>query len=251
MANIRVDSTVEVFDGQALTFRSPVDISQVTGLKVYYPKGDTTASKVFQFADAHGQNIGNLNLFASNVIVKVILDTASLLAYVQNADTNAYLEGKFTQLTNLANEKEIFKAHYGTTKSAEIEAAYQAGKFCVCVSANGKVLYTLYHRLVATQHFFFSPSAGVVACKSDVWSEDETAAQLIGSPTVAEMNAAIAAIPTPDVSGQIGAHNTSNVAHNDMRVAINAKAPMYTYGTDDLTAGSSPLESGKLYFVYE
>ena len=28
-------------------------------------------------------------------------------------------------------------------------------------------------------------------------------------------------------------------------------APAYTYGTEDLTAGTSPLESGKLYFVYE
>lgn len=29
------------------------------------------------------------------------------------------------------------------------------------------------------------------------------------------------------------------------------KAPAYTYGTTDLTAGTSPLEEGKLYFVYE
>ena len=28
-------------------------------------------------------------------------------------------------------------------------------------------------------------------------------------------------------------------------------APAYTYGTSDLTAGSSSLETGKLYFVYE
>lgn len=28
-------------------------------------------------------------------------------------------------------------------------------------------------------------------------------------------------------------------------------APSYTYGTEDLTAGTSPLETGKLYFVYE
>lgn len=28
-------------------------------------------------------------------------------------------------------------------------------------------------------------------------------------------------------------------------------ATMFTYGTSDLTAGSSPLETGKLYFVYE
>lgn len=28
-------------------------------------------------------------------------------------------------------------------------------------------------------------------------------------------------------------------------------APAYTYGTEDLEAGTSPLETGKLYFVYE
>ena len=29
------------------------------------------------------------------------------------------------------------------------------------------------------------------------------------------------------------------------------KAPAYTYSTADITAGSSELETGKLYFVYE
>lgn len=28
-------------------------------------------------------------------------------------------------------------------------------------------------------------------------------------------------------------------------------APAYSYGTEDLTAGTSPLETGRLYFVYE
>lgn len=28
-------------------------------------------------------------------------------------------------------------------------------------------------------------------------------------------------------------------------------APAYTYGTEELTEGVSPLETGKLYFVYE
>lgn len=76
---------------------------------------------------------------------------------------------------------------------------------------------------------------------------------------------AINAIPTPDVSGQISAHNTSSSAHSDIRTAVsnaataaanaqtaaNSKAPMYTYGTEDLTAGSSPLATGVLHFVYE
>ena len=94
MANIRVDSPITIFDGQALAFRSPADCSQVTGLIVYYPENGSTTYKVFQFADAHGNNIGDLDLFAADVVVKVILDTDSSLAFVQNADTNAYLEGR-------------------------------------------------------------------------------------------------------------------------------------------------------------
>ena len=38
---------------------------------------------------------------------------------------------------------------------------------------------------------------------------------------------------------------------NNALAAADSKAPMYTYSTTDLTAGSSPLETGKLYFVYE
>ena len=61
----------------------------------------------------------------------------------------------------------------------------------------------------------------------------------------------IAAIPTPDVSGQIGEHNADPSAHADIRSELESKAPMYTYGTEDLTAGSSPLATGQLHFVYE
>ena len=32
---------------------------------------------------------------------------------------------------------------------------------------------------------------------------------------------------------------------------LNAKAPAYSYGTTDLTAGTSTLTTGKLHFVYE
>ena len=66
------------------------------------------------------------------------------------------------------------------------------------------------------------------------------------------------AIPTPDVSGQINTHNADVEAHPAIRQAVSeakaaaeSKAPMYTYGTTDLTAGSSPLATGQLHFVYE
>ena len=98
MPNIRVDSSITIYSGQPLTFRSPVDCSQITGLIVYYPDGESTVSRVFQFADSHGNNVGDLDLFSENVVVKVILDLASNCAFVQNADTNAYLESKFSEI---------------------------------------------------------------------------------------------------------------------------------------------------------
>ena len=104
MANLRIDLQAPIIEGQTLTFKSPVDCSQVTGLIVYYPEDDVTVSKVFQFADAHGNDIGDLDLFASDSLVKVILHVPELLAFVQNADTNAYLEQKFVDVTLYATD---------------------------------------------------------------------------------------------------------------------------------------------------
>lgn len=95
MSNIRVDLSIPIYEGQPITFKSPADCSEVTGLIVYYPENDTTSSQTFEFADAHGNNVGSVDLFATDVLVKVILDTENSKAYVQNADTNAYLEAKF------------------------------------------------------------------------------------------------------------------------------------------------------------
>lgn len=50
---------------------------------------------------------------------------------------------------------------------------------------------------------------------------------------------------TQDASGNV---ITSTYA---TKTEVNDKAPAYTYGTTDLTAGSSQLTTGKLYFVYE
>ena len=93
--NVRVDLNTPITDGAEVVFRSPVDCSQVTGLIVYY-QGD---SHEFAFADAHGNNVGDIDhLFAENAVVKVILDLVHSMAFVQNADTNAYLEGRFADI---------------------------------------------------------------------------------------------------------------------------------------------------------
>ena len=105
MSNIRVDVDYTIKDGTEIKFRSPADCSQITGLIVYYPgTGGNVVSKVFNLSDAHGNNVGNIDhLFAKNVVVKVILDVTKGMAFVQNADTNAYLEGRFNEKAEKIN----------------------------------------------------------------------------------------------------------------------------------------------------
>ena len=102
MANIRVDLNGTIKDGSAIMFRSPADCSAITGLIVYYVAEDGAAAyKEFVLADAHGHNVGDIDhLFAENVVVKVILDVTAGMAYVQNADTNAYIERTFIKSIN-------------------------------------------------------------------------------------------------------------------------------------------------------
>ena len=97
MSNIIVDYNAPIQDGTELVFRSPVDCSQITGLQVNYIGG----SKEFMLADAHGNNVGDIDhLFAENVVVKVILDVTTGMAFVQNPDTNSYLEYRFGMLAD-------------------------------------------------------------------------------------------------------------------------------------------------------
>lgn len=92
MPNIRVDISYTIADGSEVVFSAPCNCSEVTGLKVYHPDG----AKEFTFKDAHGADLTGIGeLFAAGAIVKAILDVTNGHAYIQNADTNAYLEGKF------------------------------------------------------------------------------------------------------------------------------------------------------------
>lgn len=97
MANIRVDVPRTVYNGSEVVFLAPCDCSIITGLSVYYPdqnKQETVSH--FVFRDAHGFELSDVDdLFTKGVYVKVILNVTDGFAYIQNADTNKYLEEKF------------------------------------------------------------------------------------------------------------------------------------------------------------
>ena len=109
MPNIRIDLDTPVLNGQAVTFKSPANCSDITGLIIYYPDGADVASKEFKFVDAHGVDVGSgtISLFAANALVKVVLDVDQGKAYVQNADTNKYLEDRFELLTPITSTTDI------------------------------------------------------------------------------------------------------------------------------------------------
>lgn len=99
MATIKltVDS---VADGQSLTFKAPCDCTAVTGITI----GSTT----YTFKDAHGNDLSGMgNLFLTGAYVKVVLDTTNNYAYIQNADTNKYLETNKVPTTRTVNGKAL------------------------------------------------------------------------------------------------------------------------------------------------
>ena len=99
MANIRVDLNHAPLDGEAVTFKAPCNASDITGLVIYYDDGGATVSKAFTLTDANGNDIGVLdNIFAEGAIVKAILDTDGNKAYIQNPNTNTYLENRFEDI---------------------------------------------------------------------------------------------------------------------------------------------------------
>jgi hypothetical protein len=102
--NIRVYLEREIEDGIGVKFKAPADCLAATRLTIQTPAN--TEGVEFAFADANGNDIGTLdNLFSTGAIVNVLLNTDTMAAFVQNADTNAYLESRFVELSESANQK--------------------------------------------------------------------------------------------------------------------------------------------------
>lgn len=89
MGVIKVVSDRPLFDGMAITVKAPCHCTSVDSLSVSYL--DTSMN--FSFRDAHGRDLADINnLFLQGAYIRVILDTKNGYAYIQNADTNSYLE---------------------------------------------------------------------------------------------------------------------------------------------------------------
>lgn len=101
MDNIKIKAPGPLYNGMAVLFKAPCACTAVGGLAVSY--GNT--EQLFTFKDAHGNTLTGIgNLFAEGAFVKALLDTVNGFAYLQNADTNAYLEAELAKKYSPANK---------------------------------------------------------------------------------------------------------------------------------------------------
>lgn len=190
MPKIRVDTTYTVIDGSEVVFTAPCNCSEIEGLKVYYPDG----SKEFTFKDAHGNALTGIGeAFAKGALVKVILDVTNSFAYIQNADTNSYIETtkaavpKSVTGSVLAVKDSIHASLAGLTiygKTTQngtptpenpVELVSAGASGAINVSVRGKNLYgidkeTFVQRLTATMDVPFP--AGTYTVSGMVVSDD-------------------------------------------------------------------------------
>lgn len=88
MAKIKIVPGCPLCDGLSVMFKAPCNCNEVDGVIVN--------GREFSFRDAHGNDLTGLgNLFNVGAVVKVLLDTVNGYAYIQNADTNSYIENEF------------------------------------------------------------------------------------------------------------------------------------------------------------
>lgn len=126
MAKITITINGPLMDGHKVTFAAPCDCTEVDGLKVLYIEDGTRSSKLFTMKDAQGNTLTGLgNLFAKNSYVHAILDTNNNLAYLQNANTNKYIEQRFEDVGAILDDRFVVlsgsvELREGETKQVEI-----------------------------------------------------------------------------------------------------------------------------------
>jgi len=130
MSYIRVDLDHAPFEGERVVFKAPCSASSTMGLKIYYDGTPT----FFELCDAHGVDLDwEYEAFASNALVTVVLDfdVDGNKAFIQNADTNAYLEGRLTKMGSIA-----FSTSWTGNSSPYTQVVTVTGQM---ITANSKV----------------------------------------------------------------------------------------------------------------
>ena len=179
-----------------------------------------------------------------------LTDTADITQYNENWDK---VDTKFKEIeTNFEGvSKNVTPESIGAAKEDHTHTAAEVG------AATSDHTHTPESIGAAKSDHTHSPDS-IGAAKKDLSNVDsnvivqkiqDSGVDLSDSPSTEKFNQHVSNT-TVHVTAEEKA-KWNNVDFSAMEEQIANKAPMYTYGTADLTAGVTPLETGKLHFVYE
>jgi len=130
--------TTPALNGEEITIKTPCDCTSVTGVQIN--------GEVFPFYDTLGNSLENLTgLFAKNSLIRVLIDTDNTRAYILNADTNAYLEGRFNGKANTSHKHaagDITSGVFGVARGGTGLQSLQSGCYLVGNGTNPVALKT-------------------------------------------------------------------------------------------------------------
>ena len=121
---------------------------------------------------------------------------------------------------------------YGTSTSAQIESAFQAGKICMAV--NGSRIFVLGIHASSTSHTFFSATYGTVyqiKCDNDTWTNNSRSIP-------------VAATETPANLGTAAVGSSAKYAKEDH--VHETEVAWFTYGTSTSAQIEAAYQAGKV-----
>lgn len=241
MANIKVVLDHPFYDGMTITFNAPCECHEVNGVTVCF----LDEAREFTFRDAHGNDLTGMgNLFAENVLVKAVLDVTNGYAYLQNADTNAYLEGclspTYTESTTLAP----------LTSGEKLKVAFS--KIAKAVSslidhiANKSNPHEVTAAQVGARPDTWMPTAADVGARPNTWtptasdvgaapaSHTQAASTITGLATVATSGSYndLSNKPTIPTSLPANGGNADTVDSQHFTYSNSSNSPTYLWGTN-------------------
>ena len=156
--------------------------------------------------DVYGSKITIKNNIGSGGGISPYTSNPAALGTASPGSSNNYARGDHVHPKPSASDigaAEVLRCTYGTTTSAEVEAAYQAGK--IVLVENNSIVFRLTARISTTYHVFAvatSAGTGTVVLNNDAWS-------------TSSKNIPSASNSTPQVLGTAAAGSSSDFSRAD------------------------------------
>lgn len=175
------------------------------------------ASRVYSHAEGHGTTASGESAHAEGNFTIASGDGAHAEGYVTYATGNgAHAEGRNTEASGLYSHAEGYHTE-AASQSQHVEGEYNIVDESASDS-RGQYVHIVGNGTSTSRR----SNAHTLDWNGNAWYAGNiyVGAENKEIATQEYVDSAISAIPAPDVSGQIEIHNTSDVAHNDIRTAI-------------------------------